>query len=60
MTMQDRVQRSSNSRILSFIVLLGIIPAWFFYLGIQYWKTITVIEENQQMLEEYIPPIKKH
>lgn len=53
--MQDRVHRSQTARIFSFIVLLGIIPAWFFYIGIKYKETMDVLEEARQMNEQYIP-----
>ncbi len=54
--MQDRIHRSSTARIFSFIVLLGIIPAWFFYIGIKYQETMQVLEENRRAVEEvYVP-----
>ncbi len=48
-------QRSQTARIFSFIVLLGIIPAWFFYIGIKYKETIAILEDAQRINEEYIP-----
>ena len=54
--MQDRVHRSSTARIFSIIVLLGIIPAWFFYIGVKYQETMDILEESRTMIEEqYVP-----
>lgn len=53
--MQDRVQRSSTARIFSIIVFLGILPAWFFYIGVKYKETMDVLEEAQRINEQYIP-----
>ncbi|MBC7981720.1 hypothetical protein H7X65_01435 [Candidatus Parcubacteria bacterium] len=49
-------KRSSTARIVSFIVLLGIIPSWFFYLGIKFKETLNVIDSNSDtaMLQEYL------
>ncbi len=54
--MQDRIHRSSTSRIFSFIVLLGLIPAWFFYLGVKYWQTMDILEESRRLAEEQYMP----
>jgi hypothetical protein len=42
--MTNLQERSSTSRIFAFIVLLALIPAWFFYIGMQYAKTISILE----------------
>ncbi len=47
-------KRSSIARIVSFIVLIGIIPAWFFYLGVQFTKTLTVVSNNTATTENYL------
>lgn len=49
-------KRSSTARIVSFIVLLGIIPSWFFYLGMKFKETLYVLDTNGNtaMLEEYL------
>lgn len=54
--MTDLVKRSSTARIFSIIVFLGILPAWFFYIGVKYKETIQILEDVQHMNEEiYIP-----
>lgn len=47
-------KRSSNSRVFAIIVLLAIIPAWFFYIGIQYAKTMFVLEGHAAVTQEYL------
>ena len=44
-------QRSSNARIVSIIVVFGLIPAWFFYIGVKYQETMDVLENNQDSLQ---------
>jgi hypothetical protein len=51
--MNNQNHRSSVARIFSFIVLLGIIPAWFFYIGIKYKETVTILEESQRVTDAY-------
>ena len=53
--MQDRIHRSSTARIFSIIVFLGILPAWFFYIGVKYKETINVLEEAKRINAEYTP-----
>ncbi len=48
--MNNNPQRSSTARIVSIIVLFGIIPLWFFYIGVKYNKTMSILEENQNTL----------
>ncbi|MBC7767128.1 hypothetical protein H7Y21_04005 [Arenimonas sp.] len=50
----NRQERGSIARIISFIVLIGIIPAWFFYLGVQFTKTLTIVSSNHEMTNEYL------
>ncbi len=47
-------KRSSTARIVSIIVLFGIIPSWFFYLGVHFIKTLTVITNNQNTAQNYL------
>ena len=47
-------QRSSNARIVSIIVVFGLIPAWFFYIGIEYDKTMQVLQDNQAILDSQL------
>lgn len=42
--MPNLSQRSSHARIFAIIVLFALIPAWFFYIGIQYAKTLFVLD----------------
>jgi len=53
--MTDLIKRSSTARIFSIIVLLGILPAWFFYIGVKYQETMDVLEEARRINEEYTP-----
>lgn len=52
--MNNISKRSATARIFSFIVLLGLIPAWFFYIGVKYKETMNILEETQRMNERYI------
>lgn len=49
--MPNQIQRSSTARIVSIMVLFGIIPAWFFYIGVKYKETIDILENNSQSQE---------
>ncbi len=53
--MSKLTQRSATARIFSFIVLLGLLPAWFFYIGIKYKETMDVLEEAKRISEQYTP-----
>jgi len=46
-------ERSSIARIISFVVLLGIIPAWFFYIGVRYKETISIVSANDTAKDSY-------
>ena len=52
--MNNQNHRSSTARIFSFIVLLGIVPAWFFYIGMKYDETMKVLEESQKTTDSYL------
>ncbi len=52
--MPNQIQRSSTARIVSIIVLFGIIPVWFFYIGIKYKETIDVLDNSNQNLQVYL------
>ena len=52
--MDNKSKRTSFARIFSFIVLLGLIPAWFFYIGIKYAETKSVISDRQDELHAYL------
>ena len=52
--MKNQNEKSSVARIFSIIVLLGIIPAWVFYLGMRYNDTMSVVTERDRQLEEYL------
>ena len=52
--MPNQIQRSSTARIVSIVVLFGIIPVWFFYIGIRYKETIDVLDVNKQNLQTYL------
>lgn len=52
--MPNQIQRSSTARIVSIIVVFGLIPAWFFYIGIKYKETIDVLDNNNQNLQVYL------
>lgn len=52
--MNNQNHRSSTARIFSFIVLLGIMPAWFFYIGMKYRETMAVLEESQRVTESFV------
>ena len=47
-------KRSANSRFFAIIVLLALIPAWFFYIGIQYAKTMSVLKNNAEATASYL------
>jgi len=47
-------KRSSTARIVSFVVLLGIIPSWFFYLGAKFKETLLVTANNNIATQEYL------
>ncbi len=52
--MPNQIQRSSTARIVSIIVLFGIIPVWFFYIGIKYKETIDFLDNSNQNLQVYL------
>lgn len=53
--MPNQIKRSSTARIVSIIVLFGLLPAWFFYIGIQFDKTMQAIENSQEIVEAETP-----
>jgi hypothetical protein len=50
----NKDNRDSTARIISFVVLLGIIPAWFFYIGLRFSKTISTLADNKAKTENYL------
>lgn len=52
--MPNQIQRSSTARIVSIIVVFGLIPAWFFYIGIKYKETMDVLDNTNQNLQVYL------
>lgn len=53
--MPNQIKRSSTARIVSIIVLFGILPVWFFYIGIQFDKTMKVLEDSQEIIQLQTP-----
>jgi hypothetical protein len=47
--MPNQIKRSSTARMVSIIVVFGLVPAWFFYIGIQFSKTMQILENNQKI-----------
>ncbi|MEN9604681.1 MAG: hypothetical protein RJB39_366 [Candidatus Parcubacteria bacterium] len=43
--------RSAHARLFAIVVMCALIPAWCFYIGIQYSKTVTVLEAAPSPLE---------
>lgn len=52
--MPNQIQRSSTARIVSIVVLFGVIPVWFFYIGIRYKETIDSLDNNNENLQVYL------
>ncbi len=52
--MPNQIQRSTTARIVSIIVLFGVIPVWFFYIGIKYKETMDVLDNGNQNLQVYL------
>ncbi len=50
--MTNLQERSAAARIFALIVLLAIIPAWFFYIGTQYEKTVQVLTSQSAEVTE--------
>lgn len=42
--MSNLQSRSAHARIFAIIILFALLPAWFFYIGVQYSETITVLK----------------
>ncbi len=56
--MQSQIHKSATARIFSFIVLLGIIPAWFFYIGMKFKETMVVLDESQKTSQTIYTDLK--
>jgi len=52
--MSNLNQRSSTARIVSIIVMVGIIPAWFFYIGVKYKETMNILDNKNVNLQVYL------
>lgn len=50
--MPNQIQRSSTARIVSIIVVFGLLPVWFFYVGVRYKETIDILENNTYTLNK--------
>lgn len=44
--------RSAGARLFAIIVLFALLPAWFFYIGIQYANTILVLDTPPVTVEQ--------
>lgn len=53
--MPNLQQRSSHARLFAFLVLFAIIPAWFFYIGRQFEKTVSVLVNPVAQAAEILP-----
>jgi hypothetical protein len=49
--MPNQIKRSSTARIVSIIVIFGLIPTWFFYIGVKYKETMNILESNSESLQ---------
>ena len=58
--MSNLATRSAHARLFAIIILFALLPAWFFYIGIQYARTIAVLQQAPAIpLDAYIIHDKK-
>ncbi len=58
--MLTKANRPSVARIVSFVVLFGIIPLWFFYIGIRFNQTISTVQSNKDATTNYLTTGKQN
>ncbi len=52
--MPNQIKRSSTARIVSIIIVFGLIPVWFFYIGVKYKETLDILKNNKIASESHL------